>query len=51
LRVSAIDQICDHIFAARFAGPPEGRSCTIDDLLGDADELTVCSGLMILALP
>src|ERR1700694_6083782 len=43
--------IGDHIFAARFAGPPERRSCTFDDLLGDADELTVCSGLMILALP
>src|SRR6266576_6444883 len=44
-------QIGDHIFAARFAGPPERRSCTFDDLLGDADELTVCPGLMILALP
>src|SRR6476659_1212051 len=42
-------QIGDHIFAARFAGPPERRSCTFDDLLGD--ELTVCPGLMILALP
>src|SRR5258708_3481716 len=44
-------QIGDHIFAARLAGPPERRSCTFDDLLGDADQLTVCSGLMILALP
>jgi hypothetical protein len=44
-------QIGDHIFAARFAGPPERRSCTFDDLLGDADELTICPSLLLLALP
>src|SRR3979409_1440724 len=43
-------QIGDHIFAARFAGPPERRSCTFDDLLGDADELTVCCVLLILSV-
>src|SRR6476659_3125896 len=44
-------QIGDHIFAARFAGPPERRSRTFDDLLGDANEFAICRGLTILALP
>src|SRR6266576_1066429 len=44
-------QIGDHIFAARFAGPPERRSCTFDDLLGNADEFAICRGLLLLALP
>jgi hypothetical protein len=44
-------QLGDHIFAARFAGLPERCSCTVDDFLGNTDELTVCPGLTILALP
>ena len=44
-------QLGDHIFAARVAGLPERCSCTVDDFLGNADELTVCPGLTILALP
>jgi hypothetical protein len=43
-------QIGDHIFSARFAGLPERRSCAFDDLLGNADELAVFSGLMLMAL-
>ena len=38
-------QLGDHIFAARFAGLPERCSCTVDDFLGNSDELTVCPGL------
>jgi hypothetical protein len=44
-------EIGNHIFSARFAGLPERRSCAFDDLLGNADELAVCPGLMLLALP
>ena len=44
-------QIGDYIFAARFAGSPERCSCAFDDLLGNADELSVSPGLMLLALP
>ena len=44
-------QIGDHIFAAHFAGLPERRSRAFDDLLGNADELSVSPGLKLLALP
>src|SRR5262249_7523017 len=44
-------QIGDHILAARSAGLPERRSCAFDDLLGNADELSVGADLMVLALP
>src|SRR6516164_2965479 len=44
-------QIGNHILAARFAGLPERPSCTFDDLLGNADELSVGCRLMVLALP
>src|ERR1700674_1563472 len=44
-------QIGDQIFAARFAGLQERQSCAFDDLLGNADELSVFPGLMLLALP
>src|ERR1700752_3040524 len=44
-------QLGEHIFAARFAGPSERRSCAFDDLFSDADELAVRPGLTILALP
>jgi hypothetical protein len=43
-------QIGDHVFAARFAGLPKRRLCAFDDLLGNTDELTVLSGLMLMAL-
>src|SRR5216683_1993830 len=45
------NSIGDHIFSARFAGLLERRSCAFDDLLGNADKLSVCPGLMLLALP
>src|SRR5450631_248323 len=44
-------QIGDHIFAARFAGLMKRRSRAFDDFPGNADELAVCPGLLLLALP
>src|ERR1700716_2114420 len=43
-------QVGDHIFAARFAGLPERRSCAFDDLLGNADEFAVFSPLLVVPL-
>src|SRR5258708_32915581 len=42
-------QVGDHIFAARFAGLPERRSCAFDDLLGNADEFAVFSPLLVVS--
>src|SRR5450755_3345380 len=44
-------QIGDDVFATRFSGPPERRSCAFDDLPGNADQFAICRGLLLLALP
>jgi hypothetical protein len=44
-------QFADHICATRFAGVPERGSGAFDGLLGDADEVAVSPGLLLLALP
>src|SRR3984893_16341881 len=44
-------QIGDYIFAARFAGLLQRRSCAFDDFLGNANEFAICRGLLLLALP
>lgn len=44
-------QFGDHICAARFTGMPERRSCAVDNLLGNADEIAISRDLPLLALP
>src|SRR4249919_3739825 len=41
----------EHILAARLAGLLERHSCAFHDLLGNADELAICPGLLLVALP
>src|SRR5215472_14025128 len=43
-------QFGDCILAARFCSSPKRRSCAFDNLLGNADELSVGPSLMFLAL-
>ena len=40
-----------HILAARLAGLLERHSCAFHDLFGNADELAICPGLLLVALP
>jgi hypothetical protein len=44
-------QLSDCIFAVRFCSLPKRRPCTVDNLLGNTDELSIGLGLMVLALP
>src|SRR5947209_81436 len=39
------------ILAERLAGVLKCHSCTFHDLLGNADELAICAGLLLAALP
>src|SRR5258705_468916 len=41
----------DHISAMRLAGIPQHHACALQNLLGNADELTIFPGLLLLTLP
>src|SRR6266571_3005620 len=40
----------NRIFAARFLSILDHRSCAVDHLVGNADELAICAGLLLLPL-
>src|SRR5207245_2227590 len=43
--------VCEHVLAAHLASPFERYARIPHDLLGNADEHTVCPGLLLMALP